>query len=369
MFFSRSEYDLGLTDLMEHSIDTGNNKPVKQALRRHPVAYLPLIDKHVDEMLQHGIIKSVPGSEWVSNVVLVRKSDGSLRFCLDYRNLNANTLKSNYPLPRIDTCLESLGGNKYFSTCDMRSAYYQVRVKESDVPKTCFVTRKGVFAFNVLSFGLVNAPSTFQRLVDLTLSGLTWEICLAFLDDVVIFSRNFKEHIERLELVFDRLRRAHLKLKPTKCRVFQTKVKFLGSVVSEAGIEPDPDKVDAVVSWPRPSNVTEVRAFVALASYYRRHIEHFAEIARPLHMLTRKNTRFFWTEDQEQAFLELKRRLTSAPLLAMPIDGGEYLLDVDAAQNSLGGRSAAVAGRSAQGHWLCFPSSVSSRITLLHNPP
>jgi len=322
--------------LVEHSIDTGTHQPVKQALRRHPVAYLPLIDEHVDQMLEHDIIKPVSRSEWISNVVLVRKSDGSLRYCIDYRGLNTATVKANYPLPRIDTCLESLGGNRYYSTLDMRSAYWQVKVAEKDVEKTCFVTRKGVFAFKVLSYGLVDAPSTFQRLVDLAFAGLTWEVCLTYLDDVVVFGRGFKEHLERLELVFDRLRKANLKLKPTKCQLFQTGVKFLGSAVSEAGIEPDPEKVEAVASWPRPKNVTEVRAFVALASYYRRHIEHFADIARPLHALTRRDVRFYWAESQEDAFQELKRRLTTAPLLARPIDGGGYVLDTDASDSSLG---------------------------------
>jgi len=291
-------------------------------------------------MLKHDIIKPVPGSERVSNVVLVRKSDGSLSHCTDYRGLNAVTIKANYPLPRIHTCLESLGGNRYYSTLVMRSAYWQIKVTESNIEKTCFVTRKGVFAFKVLSYGLVNAPSTFQRLVDLEFAGLTWEVCLAYLDDVVVFGRDFREHLERSELVFDRLRRTNLKLKPTKCQLLQTRVKFLGSVGSEAGIDPDPEKVEAVVSWPRPKNVTEVltevRAFVVLASYYRRHIEHFADTARPLHVLTCKEESFYWTESQEDAFQELKRRLTTAPLLALPIDGGGYVLDTDASSSSLG---------------------------------
>ena len=145
--FSRSEYDLGRNKLMEHSIDTGSNKPVKQVLRRHPIAFLPSIDQKVDEMLQHDIIQSMPGSEWVSNVVLVRTRDGSLRHCIDYRRLNSLTVKANYPLPRIDTCLESLGGNAYFSTLDMRSSYWQVPMAEKDIEKTCFVTRKGIFGF------------------------------------------------------------------------------------------------------------------------------------------------------------------------------------------------------------------------------
>jgi len=170
----------------------------------------------------------------------------------------------------------------------------------------------------------------------MALAGLTWEICLAYLDDLIIFSRTFEQHMERLQLVFDRLVAAGLKLKPRKCALFQRKVKFLRSIVSGKGIELDPEKVQAVAKWPTPRNVTEVRAFVALASYYRQHIRSFAEIARPLHELTKKNQQFYWKEPQEGAFQKLKQALTSAPLLAMPIDGGGYVLDTDANNFSMG---------------------------------
>jgi len=334
--FFKSEYDLGRTNLVEHHIDTGENRPVRQALHRHPVAYLPLIDQHVNEMMRNNVIEPRSGSEWISNVVLVKKKDGSLRYCIDYRRLNAVTQKANYPLPRIDACHDSLGGNTLFSCLDMRSSYWQVRVSDEDVDKTCFVTRKGVYGFKVLPFGLCNAPSTFQRLVDLAFAGLTWEICLAYLDDLIVFSQTFDEHLERLQMVFDRLREANLKLKPNKCSLFQERVKFLGSIISADGIEPDPEKVQAVAKWPRPQNLTEVRSFVALASYYRRHIQSFAGIARPLHELTKKHARFIWGQPQEDAFLSLKRSLTNAPVLAMPVDGGGYVLDTDANQFSMG---------------------------------
>jgi len=246
------------------------------------------------------------------------------------------TQKRNYPLPRNDTCLESLGNNSLYSSLDMRSGYWQVPVREEDQEKTCFVTRKGVFGFKVLPFGLCNAPSTFQWLVDMTLAGLTWEICLCYLDDLIIFSKTFHDHIKRLQAVFDRLRAADLKLKPSKCVIFARQVKFLGSVISDQGVAPDPEKIEAVATWPTPKSVTEVRAFVALAGYYRRHIRGFSEIARPLHELTRKNVVFYWGTEQEEAFCELKRCLTSAPVLAMPEDGGGYILDIDTNVNFMG---------------------------------
>jgi len=334
--FSASEFDLGRTDLLQHSIELNSTKPVRQALRRHPVAYLPLIDQYVGEMVEHGIIEPMPGSEWVANIVLVGKKDGNLRYCVDYRGLNTITQKRNYPLPRIDTCLESLGNNCLFTSLDMRSGYWQVPVKPEDRAKTCFVTRKGIFGFNVLPFGLCNAPSTFQRLVDMALAGLTLEVCLIYLDDLVVFSRTFEDHVVRLQAVFDRLRTANLKLKPSKCVLFAAKIKFLGSVISEEGIAPDPHKVEAVKTWPVPKNLTETRAFVTLAGYYRKHIRDFSLITPPLHKLTRKDMPFVWGSSQDQAFNKLKECLTTAPVLAMPIDGGDFVLDTDANASSAG---------------------------------
>ena len=243
--FSTSEFDLGRTNLVQHRIDTGVNRPFKQQLRRHPMAYLPVIDEHVDKMLANDICEP-SSSPWASNVVLVKKSDGTLRFCIDYRQLNNLTVKDSYPLPRIDTCFDALGGARYFSTLDLRQGYWQVENDPETADKTTFITRKGAFKFKVLPFGLSNAPAVFQRLMNLVMQGLTWEACLVFLDDIIVLSSTFKQHLERLEAVFQRLRWANLKLKPSKCKLFQLKVKFLGSLVSEKGIEPDPDKLVAI---------------------------------------------------------------------------------------------------------------------------
>jgi len=333
--FSTSEFDIGRTELVQHRIDTGNHKPFRQALRRHPMAHLPVIDQHVQEMLQHDIVEPA-ASPWSSNIVLIRKSDGGLRFCVDYRQLNELTYKDTYPLPRIDMCLNALGGSRLFSTLDLRAGYWQTLIDERDRDKTCFVTRKGTYRFKVLSFGLANAPALFQRLMDLVLVGLTWEVCLVYLDDVIIMSENFDEHLRRLKIVFERLHAANLKLKASKCKLFQREVVFLGHLVTADGIAPDPAKIRAVQDWPRPRNLTETRAFVGLASYYRNHIEKFAEIARPLHELTKKYQQFQWTDRQEEAFCTLKRKLTEAPILASPRDEGTYVLDTDASDSALG---------------------------------
>ena len=224
-------------------------------------------------MAANGIVE-LAISPWSSNVVLVRKKDGGLRFCVDFRQLNSLTVKDSYALPCTDMCLEALGGARFFSTLDCRQGYWQIELDEKSSEKTSFVTRLGVWKFKVLPFGLSNAPACFQRLTDLVLTGLQWETCLAFLDDIIVFAPTFEQQIQRLSMVLDRLRKANLKLKPSKCSLFQLKVRFLGSIVSGAGIEPDPEKVRAVFEWPLPKNITETRAFVALASYYRRHIRH-----------------------------------------------------------------------------------------------
>ena len=202
------------------------------------MAYLPIIDEHVDKMVASGICEPST-SPWAANVVLVKKSDNSLRFCIDYRQLNSVTVKDSYPLPRIDSCMDALGGSKYFSTLDLRQGYWQVENDPESADKTSFVTRRGSFRFKVLPFGLSNAPAIFQRLMNLVMRGLTWEACLVFLDDIVVMSSSFEQHLERLRAVLGRLKVANLKLKPSKCKLFQLRVKFLGSIVSEERIEPN----------------------------------------------------------------------------------------------------------------------------------
>ena len=204
--FSRSEFDIGRTDILKHRIDMGNNSPHYERLRRHPTTQLPVIDAHVDEMLKHDLIEPA-SSPWCSNVVMVKKKDGSMRFCIDYRKTNELIKKDHFPLPKIDTCLDMLNGSRWFSSCDLRQGYWQTTIDEDDRDKTAFVTRKGQWRFKVLSFGLCNAPSQFARTMELVLAGLTYDICLIYLDDILIFSRTFEEHCQWLSQAFDRLER------------------------------------------------------------------------------------------------------------------------------------------------------------------
>jgi len=189
--FSHSEFDLGHTDILPHRIDTGNSRPLKEQLRRHPIAHLSFVDKQVEQMLQVGVVEP-SSSPWSSDVVLAKKSDGSLRFFVDYRRLNDLTYKDSFPLPRIDTCLDALGGSMCFSTMDLKSGFWQVAIDPRDADETAFVTRKGQFRFKVLSFDLANSPSIFQRLMTMVLAGLHWDICLVYIDDIIVMGRSFE---------------------------------------------------------------------------------------------------------------------------------------------------------------------------------
>jgi len=288
----------------------------------------------VEEMRSHGIIEPA-SSPWASNVVLVRKKDGALRFCVDYRAVNNVTYQDTYPLPRVDSCLGALHGAKWFTTLGLRSGYYNIPVSLPDRDKTAFVTRKGCWRFTVMSFGLTRAPSVFQRLMDMVLAGLSYETCRVYLDDVIVFGSSFEELLHRTEAVFQRIRDAKLKLKPSKCSFFRRELFFLGFVFSVAGIETQPEKVKCVVDWPTPSNLHEVRSFMGICSYYRRFVARFATIVAPLHTLTKKNVTFRWSEECDEAFRRLKRSLTTAPILS-PRDDAGYVLDTDASNCGLG---------------------------------
>ena len=332
---SKGETDMGLTDLVMHKIDTADAEPTRQVLRRQSKPASEAIDQMVPELLRAGLIEPSV-SPWAANVVVVRKKDGSARCCIDYRQLNAVTKKDRYPLPRTDSCLDSMNGSKWFSTFDLRSAYHQVPINPPDREKTSFICHRGSFQYRTMPFGLCNAGATFQRLMDVVLNGLSLQICLAYLDDVIVFSRDLDEHLLRLRRVFERLQNAGLKVKPSKCKILQRQVSFLGHVIDSDGISTDPEKIRAVTDWPTPNSVRDVRAFIGLASYYRRFVQDFAAIAAPLHQLMRKNARFQWNSEHHEAFERLKRALVEAPVLVTPNEDPQYILDADASDTAMG---------------------------------
>ena len=256
-------------------------------------------------MKKQGLIEEAQ-SDWASNVVLAKKKDGSLRFCVDYRQLNLRTVKDTYPLPLIGSCLDALGGSKYFSTFDLRSGYHQVMLAPEDADKTTFLTRRGAFKFKVMPFGLTAAPATFQRLMDAVMSGVNFSICLIYLDDIIVFSKSLEEHLERLEIIFKRLETVNLKLKPSKCCLLKKEVNFLGHTVSSEGIGADPEKSRAIEQWPEPRSIKDVRVFLGLCSYYRKLVKDFAQKAAPMYELLKKNRRFEWTTECHQSLLNVK---------------------------------------------------------------
>ena len=333
--FSQGGDDLGNTPLLEHGIET-HGPPLRQPYRRQNPAVRREEMAQVQQMLSSSVIRP-SNSPWASPVVMVRKKDGSLRFCVDFRQLNAATVKDAHPFPRIDDLLDALHGAKWFSTLDLKSGYWQVPIAEQDKEKTAFRTSSGqLFEFNQVPFGLCNAPATFSRLMDRVLAGLHWETCLFYLDDIIVFSSTWEEHLARLREVFERLRHAKLKLGASKCTFAAKEVSYLGHRVTEEGLLPDPSLLAAIRDIPPPKTATEVRSFLGLAGYYRRYVKGFATIAAPLHALTRKDTLFHWSEDCQAAFEQQKARLTTSPITAFPDFSQAFRLYTDASTAGLG---------------------------------
>lgn len=346
--FSSGPTDLGCTNLVEHGIELTDPIPFKEPYRRIPPGMFEEVREHLKDMLEAGAIRPSQ-SPFSSNIVLVRKKDGSLRFCIDYRKLNNRTVKDAYALPRIEETIDSLVGSRFFSKLDLRSGYWQVAMKEQDKCKTAFqVGPLGFFECNRMAFGLTNAPATFQRLMERCMGELHLKECLIYLDDIIIFSDSIESHFRRLDAVFKRLEKAGLKLKGTKCEFFQTQVNYLGHVVSQNGVETDPDKLKVLKDWPVPTCVKELRSFLSFSSYYRRFVPGFAQIAKPLNDLlvghpTNKKAKtskpavsWTWGQKQQEAFTTLIDKLTSPPILAYADYSKPFILNVDASCNGLG---------------------------------
>lgn len=315
--FAKSNNDLGKPYIVKHKIDTGDARPIKQPVRRAPVHLSKDIKRNIDEMLEYNIIEPSK-SQWASPIVLVKKKDNSYRFSVYYRRLNACTVKDEYPLPRIDESLEQLSGYSWFSTLDMFSEYWQVELYPADKNKTAFATRRGLFQFRAMPFGLCCAPATFERLMETVLAGLQWGIYLVYRDYIIIVGKTFDEMMVNLRRVFDRLLSAGLRQKAKKCYLFQRFVKLLGHVISEEGMATDPEKIESVRNWPVPSNASEIRSFLGLCGYYRKFIKDFSKIANCIQKLTEKGLPFVWDNNCQVAFDLLKHKLTTSPVSGHP---------------------------------------------------
>ena len=332
--FAKHDFDLGTVTAIQHTVDTGTAKPIKQRMRRTPVCFANEEEVLLEKMLDAGVIQESV-SDWASSPVLIRKRDGSVRWCIDYRALNEVTIKDTFPLPIIEDCLDTLAGNVWFSKLDANSAYWQVLVNPEDRKKTAFLTKYGLFEHVRMGFGMTNSPATFSRVINLILRGLTWKTVLAFLDDILIMGMSFENHLKNLEEAFERFRQYGLKLKPRKCILFQSEVEFLGRMVSKNQLKMGVKDISTITDWPVPTSSKEVERFLGLANYHRSFIKNFAELAQPLYSLTGKN-KFKWEDEEQAAFDELKDALTNPPVLGLPNSYDPLILDTDASDMAIG---------------------------------
>lgn len=325
----------GKTKLCSHSIELQPGaKPIRVPPYRVNPQKADTIRKELDLMIQMGVIEE-SSSPWAAPVVLVPKPDGSVRFCTDFRRLNSITIPDAYPMPRIDDLIDKVGRAKYLTKIDLSRGYWQVPMDDASIPVSAFVTPHGQFQWRYMPFGLRNAPATFQRLVQRVLSGLE-SFTGAYLDDIIIFSTSWADHLEHIQLVFERIRSAGLTLKRAKCIFATAEVEFLGHKVGLGKVEPRRQTVKALLDFPKPTNPKQLRSYLGLAGYYRRFIPHFAEVAACLTNLLRKGVKFVWTEQTQRAFLDLKSRLASRPILRPPDFDLPFIVAVDASNVAIG---------------------------------
>ena len=285
-------------------------------------------------MLKQSVIEE-SNAPYASNILVVMKTDGKPRICIDYRQLNTQTVRDQYPLPNIQAMYREVGHATYFTTIDLESGFWQLEVRPSDRHKTAFTTRSGLYQFKRMPFGLCNAPATFQRMMDIVIDRSIQPHCRAYIDDVVTFSDDIDKHVHHLDLLLQRLIACGLTIKMKKCKFARTEVKFLGCIISHNTLKPDCERATAVTKWEKLTSVKTVRMFLGLCNYYRNFITHFSDTAEPLYRLLRKEASFEWTIECAAAFAKLKLALTSAPALILPDPIKPYTLRTDASQTSL----------------------------------
>ncbi|GJZ53934.1 putative reverse transcriptase domain-containing protein [Tanacetum coccineum] len=312
--------------------------PGAAPVARAPYRLAPSEMKELSEQLQELSDKDFirpSSSPWGAPVLFVKKKDGSFRMCIDCRELNKLTVKNRYPLPRIDDLFDQLQGSNIYSKIDLRSGYHQLRVREQDIPKMTFRTRYGHYEFQVMPFGLTNAPTVFM-LMNRVCKPYLDKFAIVFIDDILIYSRDEKEHEEHLKAILELLKKEKLYAKFSKCEFWISKVQFLGHVIDSRGIHVDPDKIESIKDWASPMTPTEIRQFLGLAGYYQRFIEGFLKIAKSMTKLTQKGIKFDWGEKEENAFQLIKQKLCSAPILALPEGSEDFVVYCDASHKGLG---------------------------------
>ena len=363
--FSLEKCDVGHTKAAKHKIvlKDPDTPPFKERFRQIPPLQLDEVHAHLKMMLDAGVIWP-SNSPWCNAVVLVRKKDGSLHFCIDFQKLNSLTIKDSHPLPRICETLESLAGAAHYSTFDMNSGFWQVPMDEESKQYPAFMLGSmGLYECESMPFGLCNAPPTFQRLMLNCLGELNLTYCLIYLDDVIIFSRTEEEHLEKMRVVFDCLHEHGLKLKPSKCDVFKTEINYLAHHVSKKGVLPYKKNLEAIAECPPPDTYTKAKSFVGLVGHYRHFIKGFANIAAPLYDLTsgenkdKKSEHLDLPPEAREAFDRLKAACLQAPISSFPDFSKPFLLETDASGKGLG---AVLSQKQSDGRY--YPIAYASRI-------
>src|SRR5579862_411424 len=327
--------ELGKTNIVKHKVNTGNNEPIAQKPYKANDEKREVIKKEIEKMLEDGIIKE-SYSPWASPVVIIIKKDGSNRFCIDFRKLNDITVSDAHPLPRIDGLLEQFRGANWFSSIDLASGYWQIEMEEEDKAKTAFTCYLGLFEFNVMPFGLKNAPPTFQRMMNKILKEWLYKFVVVYIDDILIYSKTFEEHLVHIEKVLRKLKEVNLMMKLKKCDWCKQEIQFLGHVVGKGGLRQDQSKIEKIKNLKVPTTVREVRAVLGLCSYYRRFVKGFSKIAKPLFELLKKDQKFEWKEKHQETFERLKEKLIEHPILEYPDFDKEFILMTDASGEGLG---------------------------------
>jgi hypothetical protein len=309
--------------------------PISKRPYRMPPKELAELNTQLQELLDKGYIRP-SSSPWGCPALFVKKKDGSLRLCVDYRPLNEVTIKNKYPLPRIDVLFNQLAGAKVFSKIDLRSGYHQIKIRPCDIPKTAFSTRYGLCEYLVMSFSLNNAPAYFMYLMNSVFMTELDKFVVVFIDDILIYSKDEEEHAKHLRIVLQRLRDHKLYAKFSKCEFWLDSVKFLGHTISKEGIFVDPFKVQKVMDWKPPKTVHQIRSFLGLAGYYRRFIPDVSRIAKPMPELLKKGVKFVWNEDCEKDFHTLRQHLTTVPMVVQPDNSKPFEVFCDASGTGLG---------------------------------
>ena len=328
---------IGCTPLVTHKIDTANARPQAKRFYRASPKVREEIDRQIEELLSCGFIEPST-SEWTSPVVLVRKKDGSFRFAVDYRQLNAVTKPMSFPMPRLEYIWDAIGATNatVYSVIDLAGAFWQLPVDQDSKEKTAFVVQSGQYQFNRMPFGLRNAPASFQKLIADIFRGLTYKTMVGFIDDIICFSPNVDQHMKDLQEIFHRLRQANLKAKPSKCIFATNSVKYLGHILSSKGVLPNPEKTKVIADFPVPKTRKQVRSFLGIANYYRRFIDRYSTISAPLTSLLKKDTDFLWSSECAEAFNTLKVALSSPPILAFPDLNQDFIVTTDASSTAIG---------------------------------